>query len=140
MKTQVRNVDTRRALAKTSSSNVEGEMAYLDNAADTFGIGVTAWTVESLSVKTVHIQGYSEDDTSSNVPIGNAVTALDLPDGETLILHANEGTVLGDKDYTLASEKQMEANVSISKLMVILFLWLSKKQCKHFILTSQLRT
>ena len=71
MKKQVRNVDTRRALAKTSSSNGEGEMAYLDNAADTFGIGGTAWIVESLSGKTVHIEGYSEDATSSNVPIGN---------------------------------------------------------------------
>ena len=85
-------------------------MAYLDNAADTFGTGGTAWIVESLSGKTVNIEGYSEDATSQNVPIGNAVTALDLPDGETLILHANEGTVLGDKVNTLASEKQMEAN------------------------------
>jgi len=49
-------------------------MAYLDNAADTFGIGGTAWIVESLSGKTVHIEGYSEDATSSNEPIGNAVT------------------------------------------------------------------
>ena len=110
MKKQVRNGDTRRVLAKTCSNNVDCEMAYLDNAADTFGIGGTAWIVESLSGKTVHIEGYSEDATSSNVPIGNAVTALDLPDGETLILHANEGTVLGDKANTLASEKQMEAN------------------------------
>ena len=39
-----------------------------------------------------------------------AVTALHLPDGETLILHANEGTALGDIANTLASEKQMEAN------------------------------
>jgi len=66
--------------------------------------------VESLFGKTVHIESYSEDATSSNAPIGNAVTALDLPNGETLILHANEGTVLGDKANTLASEKQMEAN------------------------------
>ena len=77
----------------------------ISNAADTFGIGGTAGIVESLSGKTVHIEGYSEDATSSNVPIGNAVTALDLPDGETLILHANEGSVLGDKANTLASEK-----------------------------------
>ena len=83
------------------------EMAYLDNSADTFGI---AWIVESLSGKTVHIEGYSEDATSSNVPFGNAVTALDLPDDETLILHDNVGTILGDKANTLASEKQMEAN------------------------------
>ena len=75
-------------------------MAYLDNAADTFGIGGTAWIVESLSGKTVHIEGYSKDATSSNVPIENAVTVLDLPDDETLILHANEGTVLGDKANT----------------------------------------
>ena len=39
-----------------------------------------------------------------------AVTALHLPDGETLILHANEGTALGDIANTLASEKQMDAN------------------------------
>ena len=53
MKKQVRNVDTRRTLAKTSSSNVEGEIAYLDNAANTFEIGGTAWIVESLSGKQV---------------------------------------------------------------------------------------
>jgi len=63
----VRDVDTRRALAKTSSSNVEGEIAYLDNAADNFGIGGTAWIVESLSGITVHIEGYSEDATTSDL-------------------------------------------------------------------------
>jgi len=81
MKKQVRNADTRRALAKTCLNNDE---AYLDNAADTFRIGGTAWIVESLSGKTVHIEGYSKDATSSNVPIGNAVTAFDLPDGVPL--------------------------------------------------------
>jgi len=54
--------------------------------------------------QTVHIEGYID------VPIGNAVIALDLPDGETLILHANEGTVLSDKANALASEQQMEAD------------------------------
>jgi len=39
-------------------------MAYLDNAAETFGIGGTAWVVESLPGKIVHIEGYSEDATS----------------------------------------------------------------------------
>jgi len=110
MKKQVRNVDTHRALVKTNSNNDECEMAYLDNAADTFGIGGTAWIVETHSGKIVHIEGYSEDATSSNVLIGFAVTALDLPDSEALVLHANEGTVLGDKANTLASEKQMEPN------------------------------
>ena len=135
MKKQVRNVDTHRALAK-SCSNV-------DNAADTFGIGGRVWIVESLSGKTVHIEGYSEDATSSNVPIGNAVTAVDLPDGESLILHANEGTVLGDKANTLASEKQMEANgiiaytdasgrkfIEADGYIIPLTV---KKQCKHFL-------
>ena len=42
MKKQVSNVDTRRALARTSSSNDECKIAYLDNAADIFGIGGTA--------------------------------------------------------------------------------------------------
>jgi len=107
MKKQVSNVDTRRALAKTSSSNDECKIAYLDNAADIFGIGGTAWVVESLSGKNVHIKGYSEDATTSNVPIENAVTALGLPDGKTLILHDNDGTVLSNKNNTLASEKQM---------------------------------
>ena len=60
--------------------------------------------------KNVHIKGYSEDATTSNVPIENAVTALGLPDGKTLILHDNDGTVLSNKNNTLASEKQMEAN------------------------------
>jgi len=110
IKKQVRNVDARRALAKTSSNNYECEMAYLDNAADTFEIGEIARIVQSLSGKVVHIEDYSEDTSSSNVLIGNAVNTLDLPDSETLILHANEGTVLGDKANTLDSEKQMEAN------------------------------
>jgi len=61
MKKQVRNVDTRRALAKTSSNSNEYEMIYLDNAAGTFEIGRKAWIVESLSGKTGHIEGYSED-------------------------------------------------------------------------------
>ena len=54
-----------------------------------------------------------------------------MSDGETLILHAYEGSVLGDKTNTLALEKQMDANgvivytdesgLKFLKLMVILF-------------------
>ena len=39
----MRNVEIGRALAKTTSDNDEYEMAYLDNAADTFGIDGQTW-------------------------------------------------------------------------------------------------
>jgi len=66
--------------------------------------GGKAWIVESLSEKKVNIEGYSEEVTSSNVLIGNAVTALDLPHSEKLILHANDRTALGDNANTLPSK------------------------------------
>ena len=43
----------------------------------------------------------------SNVPICSAITAVDLPSGETLLLRANESTILGKEGNTLLSVAQM---------------------------------
>ena len=56
------------------------------------------------------VTGYDGDTTRDNIPIGTGLTAVDLPDDTTIILRANEATILGDKANTLFSEIQMEHN------------------------------
>ena len=54
--------------------------------------------------------GYDGDATRENIPIGTGLTAIDLPDDTTIIIRANEATVLGEKANILFSESQMEGN------------------------------
>ena len=87
------------------------EYAYIDSGSDTFGIGGKAWIIDHLTERTVQVAGYHTMDTIKNdVPIGSAITAVDLPNGETVLIKANEATILDKNANTLFSVPQMLEN------------------------------
>ncbi len=85
--------------------------AFMDNGSDTCGIGGPAWTIDSVSQRKVSISGYDANNTTQkDVPIGTGLTAIDLPDGETIIGRVNKATILGETANSLLSELQLEHN------------------------------
>ena len=80
----------------SSHSTDEGEKsgyeyAYIDSGSDTFGIGGKAWIIDYITDRTVQVAGYHTMDTiKHDVPIGTGITAVDLPNGETVLIRANE--------------------------------------------------
>ena len=91
------------------------EYAYIDSGSDTFGIGGNAWIIDHITNRTVQIAGYHTTDTIKNdVPIGTGITAVDLPNGTTVLIRANEATILDKDANTLFSVPQMlENNVEV---------------------------
>ena len=83
----------------SSHSTDEGEKcgyeyAYIDSGSDTFGIGGKAWIIDHITERTVQVAGYHTRDTiKHDVPIGTGITAVDLPNGETILIKANEATI-----------------------------------------------
>ena len=51
--------------------------------------------------------GFAEDKVENNVPIGTAVTAVDLPDRTALVLQVNEGLILTGNNNSLLSCNQV---------------------------------
>jgi hypothetical protein len=107
-----RYVDVTKMFAKsTRSQDQVYQTAYIDSGSDTFGIGGNCWVIDTLTSKRVEIAGYDTSQTvRNNVPIGSGITAVDLPSGETVLLRANEATVLGEDANTLMSVTQMREN------------------------------
>ena len=94
---QKRFVETLKLNSKIVTDNTgEYEIAYIDSGSDTFGVGGTSWVIDSLTNRKVEIAGYDTKETvKSNIPIGSAITAVDLPTGETILIRANEATIMG---------------------------------------------
>jgi len=115
---KTRFVDRHLFQLATDTSNDTYQIAYVDNASDTFGIGGQAWIIESRMDMKVNVAGYDTHETlKKDVEIGTGVTALDLPNGETVLLRANNGTLLGDNGNALFSICQMaEHGVTIDDL------------------------
>ena len=102
-------MDTCKAL--NNSQPDQEKRAYLDNGSDTFGVGGSAWINESITDWKFDISGYDEEDTiKTDATIVSAVTVVNLPDGETIIICANEATLLGESVNSLLSEAQMAEN------------------------------
>ena len=81
----------------------------MDSGADSTGIGGNAWIIDSKSDRKVTISGYNKED-EAVVYIGSAYTAVDLPDGQTILLQVNEATIHGATGKTLLSVIQMRDN------------------------------
>jgi hypothetical protein len=100
----------------STHSPLEGEQsgyeyAYIDSGSDTFGIGGKAWIIDYITDRTVQVAGYHTMDTiKHDVPIGTGITAVDLPTGETVLIRANEATILDQHANTLFSVPQMLEN------------------------------
>jgi hypothetical protein len=63
------------------------------------------------TARKVNISGYHNEGTlSEGISIGSGVTATDLPTGETILLRANESTILGENGNTLFSVPQLREN------------------------------
>ena len=110
-----RYVDRTKMYAKKKQGDSmfenKADLAYVDNASDTVGIGGKAWIIEEISDRTVTIAGYDNCKTiQEKIKIGNGVTATTLPDGETILLRVYEATLLGEKANTLLSTLQMREN------------------------------
>jgi hypothetical protein len=90
-------------------SNCSYEYALIDSACDTCGVGGDAWHIDSVvSGKTVSVSGYNPQETvQDNVQVGSAITAVDLPTGETVLVRVNEATMLGPQANSLLSKVQM---------------------------------
>jgi hypothetical protein len=87
------------------------EYGYADGASDTMALGGNAWIIESMTQRKVNIAGYHNEGTlSEGISIGSGVTATDLPTGETILLRANESTILGENGNTLFSVPQLREN------------------------------
>ena len=62
-------------------------MAHIDIASDTVGIGVYAWVIEEVSNKNVTIAGYDNHrKIQEKIRIGNCVTSTTLTDGEIVLI------------------------------------------------------
>ena len=87
------------------------EYAFIDSGSDTFGIGGQAWIIDHITDRTVQVSGYHSTDTiKHDVPIGCGITAVDLPNGQTILIKANEATILDKNANTLFSVPQMLEN------------------------------
>jgi hypothetical protein len=84
------------------------EVTIVDSTCDTCAIGGTAWHIESTTGRTINITGHTDHSTArEDVEIVTAITATDLPIGETLLLRFNETSNLGKFGNTLLSTAQM---------------------------------
>jgi hypothetical protein len=87
------------------------DYAFVDTACDTCGLGRSAWVLDTMTERKVQVAGYDHQDTAKdNVPIGSGITAIDLPDGETILLTVNEATILGNAAHLLLSVIQLREN------------------------------
>ena len=74
----------------------EDNLAYIDSASDTVGIGGDAWVIEEVSSRTVTIIGYDNHCKIQNrTRIGNGVTATTLPYDKMVRIKVFEATLLG---------------------------------------------
>ena len=61
------------------------DYAFIDTACDTCGLGGSAWVLDTMTKRKVQVAGYDQLHTiKDNVPIGSGITAIDLPNGETI--------------------------------------------------------
>ena len=82
--------------------------ACVDTAADMCSIGGDAWVLDTISNRSTDLAGYDTSSTvKTNIPIGNGITAVDLPNGETILLKVNEATILGPAGHSLLSVVQI---------------------------------
>ncbi len=77
-----------------------------DGGADTSVIG-EAWRMLRQTKLSALIQGFSDYMKKQDIPIVSPVTMVDLPDGDSVILQADEDLYLPNNKYTILSSTQM---------------------------------
>ena len=100
--------DRRASLKINKGDGTESEVALIDSGCDTCAIGGSAWHITEKTGREVNITGHTEDLTSrNNIPVVSALTAVDLPTGEVILIKVNEASNLGENENTLLSVTQM---------------------------------
>ena len=69
-------------------TNKENGVLIVDGGCDTTVCGNGFMTISTSNQK-ASLVGFAEDKVENNVPIGTAVTVVDLPDGTGLLLQVN---------------------------------------------------
>ena len=84
------------------------QLGYMDSASDTCGMGGNAWIIDYEIERKEQVIGYHKKDTAMNhIKIGGGITAMDLPNKETILIRVCEATLLGEDANTLFSVAQM---------------------------------
>ena len=91
---------------KATNDDEEEPLLLLDSGSDICAIGGTNWQIDEITHRQIDLTGFSEDNKSTNVKIGSAITATDLPDGTTILLKINEAALIGEKGSSLLSTMQ----------------------------------
>ena len=89
MKKSIGNVSVHRfrGMIKRNEEEVRTiNKGTLNLGADSHGIGGTAWMTLCKTGRMVDVIGYADDLVIKGRPIVSAITATDLPDGETVLL------------------------------------------------------
>ena len=84
----------------------ESKQLLIDSGCDTSAIGGSEWIIEDITQRTVSVIGYQNTKKSEDIPIGSAITAVDLPDKTTILIKINEATLLGEHGNSLLSPLQ----------------------------------
>ncbi len=88
-----------------------------DSGADTSNVGGPAWIVDTITGRCVDVAGYDEHSGTrrESVPIGGAVTAVDLPApcNETILVRINEATIIEDGNSLLSTFQARESGTVV---------------------------
>jgi len=105
-------MDTARAFSqRTTQAEDKYSVVFMDNGSDTCGIGGNAWIIDHVTERKVQVIGYHKTDTKKNsIEIGAGITAIDLPDGETILIRVCEATLLGENANSLFSVNQIRSH------------------------------
>lgn len=95
------------ASAKLHSLSTDDEhgQVLIDGGCDTMLCG-KGWEIESVSARTINVQGYADQSEPLSLPIGTVLVAVDLED-QTVVIEANEAILMTDNHSSLMSTFQV---------------------------------
>ena len=79
----------------------------IDGGCDTTVCGIGWKIISQDPIRKANLIGYSEDKTDQGIPIGSAITATNLPNGDTILLQVNEAVLLSKNKNSLLSCQQV---------------------------------
>jgi Reverse transcriptase (RNA-dependent DNA polymerase) len=102
----IRQNQIRVSLEGTRADNLH-DHAIIDSGCDTTSVGGPAWHIECIQDSTVTVVGFHPSMTKIDIPVGTAITAVDLPDGSIVLLRVHEASIHDTKGSTLLSTTQL---------------------------------
>ena len=101
-----------KAFQKSGNNQCKYEKVdgLMESGSDTSVIGGYEWVIEISTKRKVTVVVYDCDRVKEIIPIGTGWNSIDLPDEKTIIVRANEATILGKYANTSFSETLMDHN------------------------------